>query len=223
MLILYLIIHVITIYADFKIVEKIKKRKDNVFNQVFCPPGGGKTTLAADLVRKVMTDSNRKNKEIYSNVPIVGAKRLDVKDIGHYYLHDCVIIIDEAGGELSNRNWQHNLDLDQIKTLKLHRHLNIDIWLFSQTHNDVDNKFRDLTTGLYMLKPSDFIPFRINAKAIKKEVDLINGQLIEFYDWDRSNFFHFWTVPNWAWFNTAQVPMELPDKIWTRYRKVDCD
>lgn len=220
MKIIFILSLIITLIKNFYDVEKIVKRRDNVFNQVFTPPGGGKTTLAADLVRGIMRNSYDKKKPIYSNVPIVGAYRLDLTDIGKYNLHDCTLIIDEAGAELSNRNWQHNLNMQQIKVLKLHRHLNIDVWLFSQSYGDVDNKFRELTTGLYMLKKS-ILPFRINAKAIRKDVDLINGQIVDFYEWDRSNFFHFWSVPNWAYFNTEQVDLILPNKFFTRYKKSD--
>lgn len=213
-----LILYIGTIIACFYCTEMILKRKDNVFNQVFCPPGGGKTTMGADITRKGLKD----NKKVFSNKPIVGANRFEIQDLGKYEIRDCILIIDEAGSDLSNRNWQNNLTLKQITILKLHRHLNIDIWLFSQAHGDVDNKFRELTTGLYMLKKS-IIPFRIVARAIKKEVDLINGQIVEFFKWDSINNIKFWTVPNWAYFNTAQVEEVLPRRCWTKYRKEDCD
>ena len=211
---------VFTLIRNFYVVEKIMKRPDNIFCQVFTPPGGGKTTLAADLVRSVMRDAEKENKKVYSNVPIVGAYRFDLDDLGKYEIENAVIILDEAGSKLSNRNWQHNLNMRQITTLKYHRHLNIDIWLFSQSYGDVDNKFRELTTGLYMLKKS-MIPFRINAKAIVKNVDLINGQIVDYYEWDKPNFFHFWSVPNWAYFNTEQVEQKLPKKFFVRYKKID--
>lgn len=211
---------VVTLIYNFYSVEKIVKRPDNIFCQVFTPPGGGKTTLAADLVRSVMKNAEIEQKKVFSNVPIIGAYRFDIEDLGKYEFKDCVIILDEAGSKLSNRNWQHNLNMSQITTLKYHRHLNIDVWLFSQSYGDVDNKFRELTTGLYMLKKSR-IPFRINAKAIVKNVDLINGQIVDFYEWDKSNFFHFWSVPNWAYFNTAQVEQRLPKKFFVRYKKID--
>lgn len=211
---------VFTLIRNFYVVEKIMKRPDNIFCQVFTPPGGGKTTLAADLVRSVMHDAEKENKKVYSNVPIIGAYRFDLDDLGKYEIENAVIILDEAGSKLSNRNWQHNLNMRQITTLKYHRHLNIDIWLFSQSYGDVDNKFRELTTGLYMLKKS-MIPFRINAKAIVKNVDLINGQIVDYYEWDKPNFFHFWSVPNWAYFNTEQVEQKLPKKFFVRYKKID--
>lgn len=211
---------IITFIRNFYVAEQIMCRPNNTFYQVFCPPGGGKTTLASDLVRKIMHDAENAGKKVYSNVPIIGAYRFDIEDLGKYELKDCVLIIDEAGAKLSNRNWQHNLNMAQITTLKLHRHLNIDVWLFSQSYGDVDNKFRELTTGLYMLKKSR-IPFRVNAKAIQKDVDLIGGSIIEFYEWDKPNFFHFWTIPNWAYFNTEQVDEKLPKKFFVRYKKTD--
>lgn len=220
--VIYIAAYIVTPYFCMKKIEKIKTKKNNVFKQIFCPPGGGKTTLAADLIRKIITDAQDKKKEVYSNVAIVGAKRFDMKDLGQFDIRNCVLIIDEAGSKLSNRNWQHNLTLLQIELLKLHRHLGIDIYLFSQDYGDVDNKFRELTTGLYMLKKSKWIPFRIIAYSIVKTVDLINGQIVAFYDWDHKNDFGFWTVPNWAWFNTHQVDVNLPLKIWTRWRKNDC-
>lgn len=220
MKIIFILSLIITLIRNFFVVEKIVKRPSNVFCQVFTPPGGGKTTLASDLVREIMHNEENKGKKIYSNVPIIGAHRFEIEDLGKYELKDCILIIDEAGGRLSNRNWQHNLNIEQIKTLKLHRHLNMDVWLFSQSYGDVDNKFRELTTGLYMLKDS-IIPFRINAKAIKKNVDLINGAIIDFYEWDKPNFFHFWSVPNWAYFNTEQVEERLPKKFFTKYKKID--
>ena len=211
---------IVTLIYNFYRTESIMKRPDNVFAQVFTPPGGGKTTLAADLVRNIIKDSEKNNKKVFSNVPIIGAYRFEIEDLGKFEFKDCVLIIDEAGAKLSNRNWQHNLTLDQITTIKLHRHLNIDVWLFSQSYGDVDNKFRELTTGLYMLKKG-ILPFRIIAKAIKKNIDLINGQIIEFFEWDRANFFKFWTVPNWAYFNTAQVEEKLPKKFFIKYKKID--
>lgn len=220
MKIIFIISIIITIINNFRMCESIMCRPNNVFYQVFTPPGGGKTTLASDLVRKIMRNADDNKKAVYSNVPIIGAYRFDMEDLGKYLLKDCVLIIDEAGAELSNRNWQHNLNMQQIKTLKLHRHYNIDIWLFSQSYNDVDNKFRELTTGLYMLKKS-IIPFRINAKAIVKNLDLIGGAIVEFFEWDKSNFFHFWSIPNWAYFNTEQVNEILPKKFFTRYKKID--
>lgn len=204
------------IYKSFQTAEKIICRPPNKFRQVFAPPGTGKTTLAAKLVKQAIED----NKPIYSNVPIIGAFQIDMKDIGKYLLEDCILIIDEAGSELSNRNWMRNLSEAQIRFIKKHRHYGVDIWLFSQAYGDVDNKFRELTTSLVMLKHSK-IPFKIKGLAIKKTMDLINGQIVEYFEWDKEESFSFWTPKLWAYFNSYDKTENYETKVFRRYTKLD--
>lgn len=196
--------------------EKIICRPPNKFVQVFAPPGVGKTTLAAKIVRETINEG----REVFSNVPIIHAKKLNLKDLGKYMFKDCVIIIDEAGTEVGNRNWHTNLDKKQIDFLKKHRHYGADIYLFSQAYGDVDNKFRELTTRLIMLKKSK-LPFFVYAMAIHKTMDLINGQIVEFFEWEKSESFRFFTPPNWAYFNSYEVDKNLPTKFFECYTKSD--
>lgn len=215
-ILLIVIFALVKTYFAFKKAEKIICRPPNKFAQVFAPPGTGKTTLAAKIVK----DCLDRGKDVYSNVPIIGAKKLDLKDLGHYLFENCVVIIDEAGSELSNRNWMHNLDDAQIRFLKKHRHYGVDIWLFSQAYNDVDNKFRELTTLLIMLKKT-LIPFQIRGMAIKKTMDLINGQIIEFFEWDKENSFTFFVPRLWAYFNSYDKTEDYDTKEFVRYTKLD--
>lgn len=206
------------IYFAFKRAERIICKPPNKFVQIFCPPGGGKTSLAAKIVR----EAQYSGRNVYSNVPIIGAKKIDIKkDMGKYLLEDCDLIIDEAGSELSNRNWMKNLNDAQIRFLKKHRHYGVNIYLFSQAYNDVDNKFRELTTLIVMLKKSK-IPFKINGIAIKKTVDLVNGQIVEFFEIDKENCFSFYTPKLWAYFNSYDKTenYEIKDK-WHIYTKLD--
>lgn len=196
--------------------ESIICKPPNKFVQVFAPPGVGKTTLAAKIVR----NSINQNKRVFSNVPIIHAEKLDLKDMGTYMLRDCTLIIDEAGSVVGNRSWQTNLDKKQIDFLKKHRHYNVDIYLFSQAYNDVDNKFRDLTTQLLMLKKSK-LPFFVYAMAIHKTMDLINGQIVEFFEHDRQNSFRFFVVNAWAYFNSYEIDKNLPQKKEVYYTKSD--
>lgn len=196
-IVLYVALIIFKSFKAFKKAEKIICRPPNKFNHVFCPPGGGKTTLCAGLVKEHLET----DKPIYSNVPIIGAEKIKLEELGKYLYENCTILIDEAGAELSNRNWMHNLNEDQIRFIKKHRHYGVDIWLFSQSYNDVDNKFRELTTSIIMLKKS-WIPFRIDGLAIKKTVDLINGQIVEYFEWDKDNSFHYFTPKLWAYFNS---------------------
>lgn len=199
----------IKIYFDFRLAQSIICIPPNVFAHVFAPPGTGKTTLAAKLVRESFI--NHSTKKVYSNVPIRGALKLDFKDLGKHEYRDCVFLIDEAGIELSNRNWQRNLDESQIYVLKKHRHYNIDIYVFSQHYNDVDNKLRELTTQILFLKKSR-IPFFVHANAVYKTMDLVNGQFVEYYEWDRHNSFRFFIPPTWAYFNSYDTN-SLPKPI----------
>lgn len=218
---------ILTVIYNFFVAEKIICKPPNKFVQIFCPPGVGKTTLAAKIVKDNLnlTDDGQERiqKKVYSNVPIVGANIYDLKDLGKFQIENCILIIDEAGSKVGNRNWHTNLNDDQIEFLKLHRHYNVDIYLFSQSYGDVDNKFRELTTELYMLKKS-FIPFRINAKAIDKKMDLINGQIVEFFEWNKVNSFHFFNVDKWGYFNSYQTKQQLPlmyNKKYTKIQTVD--
>lgn len=215
-IIIFVALLALKIFKAFQRAEKIICRPPNKFTQVFAPPGTGKTTLAAKLVK----DSLESDKPIYSNVPIIGADKFELKDLGQYLFENCTIIIDEAGSELSNRNWMSNLNDAQIRFLKKHRHYGVDIWLFSQAYNDVDNKFRELTTLLVMLKKAK-IPFKINGLAIKKTMDLVNGQIVEFFEWDKENSFSFFTPKLWAYFNSYDKTEKYEEKKFRRWTKVD--
>lgn len=216
MKIVFILSLIFTLIYNFIRAERIICKPPNKFVQVFAPPGTGKTTLAAKIVK----DSMEADRIVYSNVPIVGARKYEIKDLGTFQIENCTLIIDEAGNQVGNRNWHTNLTNDQIEFLKLHRHYNVDIYLFSQSYGDVDNKFRELTTLLLMLKKSR-IPFRINACAIKKCMDLINGQIVEFFEWDKGNSFHFFNPPLWAYFNSYQQKEQKPLMYDERYTKAD--
>ena len=215
MIVVLIILFIIISIINFYVVETIICKPPNKFAHVFAPPGTGKTTLCAKIVR----DALMEHKTIYSNVPIIGACKFNIKELGKYEFRHCVLIIDEAGTDLSNRNWQNNLNEEQVRFLKLHRHYDVDIWTFSQAYGEVDNKFRELTTLLLMLKKSK-LPFCVYAIALQKTVDVINGQIVEYFDIDKSNSFRFYKPPTWAYFNSYQTDMKLKRKeIILKYTK----
>lgn len=217
MIIVVILVIIVITYINFRIAEKIICKPPNQFVQVFAPPGTGKTTLAAKIVKESLENERR----VYSNVPILGAIKFDLRDLGKYNFEHCTIIIDEAGTELNNRNWQKNLTDDQVQVLNEHRHHDIDIYLFSQAYGNVDNKFRDLTTRLLMLKKSKYVPFRIKAISIYKTMDLINGQIVEYFEWDKGNSFNFFNPQLWAYFNSYYVDKKLPNGDEFRYIKTE--
>ena len=220
---LFILILIARIIVSAYLVESIVCKPPNEFVQVFAPPGTGKTTLAARIVREhiineVLEKAKEENKKVYSNVPIVGAYKFDINNLGKYDFRNCILIIDEAGSKVGNRNWHSNLDNDQIEFLKKHRHYNVDIYLFSQAYGDVDNKFRELTTKLYMLKKSK-IPFMIKACAIRKNMDLINGQIVQFFEWSHKETFRFFNANLWAYFNSYDEGKPLPKMDEIRWIK----
>lgn len=202
------------VIINFYVIEKIICKPNNDFVQIFAPPGTGKTTLAAKIVK----DSMRDEEELFSNVEIIGANKFDIKDLGKKEFKDCTLIIDEAGTVAGNRNWRDNLSKDQIEFLKKHRHNNVNIYLFSQAYGDVDNKFRELTTKLIMLEKSR-IPFLVNQLAIRKRVDIIGGQIIDFYQWSPTENRKFFIVNKWAYFNTHSPVEGLPKMEIEKYLK----
>lgn len=216
MIIIFIISILVTLILNIYKSEKVICTPPNDFVQVFAPPGTGKTTLAAKIVR----ESLAAGKKVYSNVEIIGANRFEIKDLGKYKFKDCTLIIDEAGSKVGNRDWHKNLSKEQIEFLKLHRHYNVDIYLFSQAYNDVDNKFRELTTKLFMLKKSR-LPFIIKACAIRKNMDLINGQIVEFFEWSPRESFRFFNVPLWAYFNSYKINKNLSKMYNIKYIKSD--
>lgn len=202
-----LILGAYNMYHAFENAQKIICKRPNNFWSIIAPPGTGKTTLAAKIVREALQNG----KKVYSNVPIRGAIQIDIKsDLGKYDLHDCAIIIDEAGSDLNNRNWAKNLTNNCIEFIKKHRHYNIDIYCFSQAPNDMDNKFRDLVTRMYLLNKSR-IPFMVYAQALVKVMKLENGQIVEYLEEDKHNSFRFAMPPTWAYFNSYDRKMKLKE------------
>ncbi len=191
-------------------VEAIKCRQPNKFVNIFAPVGTGKTTLAVhtlrdEIYKKIIEEGKEKKKKIYSNVPIIGAYRLKVKDLGKYLINDCIVIIDEAGIEMNNRDYKTNFTKTMLAWFKKHRHYKADIYYFSQAWDDSDKKMRDLATELWLLKKS-FIPFRVSVKKIKKRIEIVEGVIQDWYFYDFfDRGFGFWTVKNWAYFNTEEI------------------
>lgn len=216
MMTLYFISIPITIFFAFKNAQRIICKPPNVFIHTFATPGTGKTTLCAKIVR----DSNKINRPVYSNVPLRTAKRFRIEDLGRKDFRHCTIIIDEGGSKLSNRNWHNNLTIQAIEFIKKHRHYDVDIYIFSQSYNDVDNKFRELTTLILFLKKSR-IPFFVHANAIKKTIDLVNGQIVEFFEYDRANSFRFFIANCWAYFDSYDKMDGLELNLKSSYFQCD--
>lgn len=198
-----------------KKIESIICKKENDFWHVIAPPGTGKTTLAAMLVDR----ARKEEKKVYSNVPIRGAIKFEIKDLGKTLFQDAYLIIDEGGSDLNNRNWQNNLSNNATEYIKKHRHYNVDVYIFSQSPNDIDVKFRDLVTRKYLLEK--FKPFVIKAISLKKVMKLESGQIVEYLTEEPNETFKFFVPPYWAYFNSWDRKMNLEEKEGSYYTALD--
>lgn len=183
------------------IIEKIICKKPNEFITIFAPPGTGKSTYIAEVVRKNINRLVDEPKKVYCNKEFYGANKFEIKEIGVRLFENCILIIEEGGSQISNRDWKNNLTKQAMKFLKEHRHYNVDIIVITQNYNDIDIKFRDLTTKLLMLRKSK-IPFFIKMIEIKKVVDITDNSIVEHYKINKTGTKRFCMVKNWAYFDS---------------------
>lgn len=207
MIILVWSIAITLVLLFIKMIPKKRKIEMQIY---FGVPGCGKTTLAAYIV----TECNRSNIPVYSNVPITGAYKLDIEDIGIYLLQDCHIIIDEAGIDYNNRNYKKMAD-STIKFFKYHRHYGASIDIFSQSYEDMDITLRRLCQKYYLVKRS-IIPGVTVIKPIKKYIGIDNTtkQIIdqfEFYKWYQFSNKRIVRRKYYKLFNSWSRP-QLPEK-----------
>ena len=203
----YLIIFIIVkIYAFFKF------KRNCGFDTYFGVPGSGKTTIAAWLAKI----SLKKRNNVYSNVSILGAYEIDKSDIGKYKIEDGLLLLDECGSDFNNRNYKA-MTPEQIEWFKKHRHYGVDVVCFSQYWNDIDIILRNLSTNLYLIKPS-IIPFFIKRKRIGKRIsiDKESKQIIDEYYFVPFSGFYFFAPGVWKLFKTNERK-DLPYKDFKIY------
>lgn len=163
----------------------------HVLNVYFGVPGSGKTTFAAYLTKWALHENIlirfcrrhrnwltslllrsgffKRRIDVYSNVPITGAYRLDAKtDIGFHMIENAKIIIDEAGIEYNNRNYK-SFPQEAIYFYKYHRHYKVSVDVFSQSYEDMDVTLRRLAQNFYVVRRS-LVPFCVVARRIRRRV-----------------------------------------------------
>lgn len=148
----------------------------------FGVPGSGKTSMAAWLTRS----SNKFEYKVLSNVPISGALKLDVSDLGQFDMsfdgEGCSVILDEGSLSFDNRNYMNFAKSNAPQYFALHRHQNNRVDVFSQAY-DIDKRIRDRVgeAGLFLLKKSrlkGFVRVRFISKVLtinKEDKQMIDG------------------------------------------------
>lgn len=183
-------------------------------NYAFGYPGSGKSTFAAYLARKYL----KKGITVYANFPIIGCYEIDPKkDLGTFQVQDALVLWDEASISANNRNFK-DFPKTCIEFLKLHRHYNVEIWVFSQAYDDVDITIRRLCHSVYWIKPG-ILKWFTHVKSIYKTMNIIDGEIVDAYVLEP--FFKtkiIWNPPCWNMFNSWDAP-QLPSKNWVVFEE----
>lgn len=173
----------------------------------FGSPGAGKTTLAVrDMIRL-----KKKYRHCVSNFEnsISGVKfdnDLNSKELfGHFaYPDDTAVFIDEASIIFNNRKYK-TLSQEAIEYLKLHRHFKNDVYMYSQSWDDIDITARRLTTELWYIRKIG--PFTI-ARKVRKYVTIneTDYQIVDGYKF----YSPLWTFIPLIGFKTFEIFLREP-------------
>ena len=180
-------------------INSLERRRERYFKQVhlevyFGVPGSGKTTFAAYFAKQAI----KIGVPVYSNVPIKGTFKIDPKhDLGRYLIEECLLIIDEAGLEHSNREFK-SFTSENKYFYKMHRHYKAKVIVFSQA-DDMDIIIRNVAFKFWLVKKS-ILPFCIVAKGIHKYIgiDNLSHDIKSMYDFDWF-IFNKWIIAPFVW------------------------
>ena len=139
-------------------------------------PGAGKTTVLTMIAQRALkgkwTLDIPPTKNVFTSFPCPNCYQLDFEQLGKYYFHDCLIIIDEISLYADNRNFR-NFSEDLLYFFKLSRHAKIHLVWASQSASDADRKIRTVTEKSYII---DRYFWFTAIKPILKYHTVVNGQ-----------------------------------------------
>lgn len=133
----------------------------------FGVPGCGKSTLLAMFAQKELqriSKGKSSYKYVFTNFDVKGCYRISVSDLGRFYFHDALILLDEITLDVDSRDFK-SFPLYLKKFFILHRHFNCDIIYFCQDFERVDKTIRNVTYDLWYVSRSVVPLFRRFAIA----------------------------------------------------------
>lgn len=179
--------------------------------------GSGKSALGSCMAQYWI----KKGKKVYSNYPIKGTYEYDVSDLGTYLIEDCVLILDEAGIDMSNRKFMEKsikgIKENNRRFWKLTRHYKIpNIYLFSQAM-DYDVTLRRLCDKQYIIQ-SSVIPHITNISMLKQYWDVTEEGDSPCIKMEVIKFPHLkiWRKPYYQYYDSYLID-ELPIKDFSMY------
>lgn len=212
-------------YGNIRLIKKYnrkikrkQRKRERFFKNIrlevyFGCPGSGKSTLGAIFAKKAI----KLGVKVYSNYAIKGAYKIEPKeDLGKYLIEECLLIIDEAGLEHSNRDFK-SFTKENRYFYKMHRHYKCKVIIFSQA-DDMDLVIRNLAYKYYLVKKS-LIPYFILTKGIHKYIgiDNITHEIKSMYAFD---FFllnkRYFAPSGWKLFDTYEAE-KLAKKVFEKW------
>lgn len=164
---------------------KLSLKNLSTVNIICGLPGSGKSTAVAAYTHIFTT--KRKFKKlgyrVFSNLPVHGALPYSWKDdYGVLDMSNGLILMDEAGVEVDNRQFKTNFTPARVEYLKLLRHRGNIMMIFSQTWSDMDLKLRDMAGQVWICQRS-ILPFVTCLVPVSKKigVDEETHQMLDMY------------------------------------------
>ena len=156
-----ILIIVIILYISLLFLEIFLSPRHGFLTLVMGKAGSGKSTYIAHIVKKC----NKKNRPVYCNHHVLGANKIEHTWLGKFMLEDCTIIIDEAQICFDNRDFK-----SFTKELKFffsnYRHFKADVYIVSQSFEDLDVKIRRQAKKIYIMQKS-LIPFTLMLQRVR--------------------------------------------------------
>lgn len=125
----------------------------NIISAFFGCPGCGKSSVLTIIAQKELRRIRKgksKYSSVFTNFDCDGCYRIDFFDLGQFYYHDCLIILDELTLSADNRDWK-KFPQRSKEFITLHRHFNIDIIYAVQDWSRAEKTIRENTVQLFYL------------------------------------------------------------------------
>lgn len=171
-------------------------------------PGSGKTSCLAYMVQKYKRQNPDKN--VFTNVPILGAKAYKVLDFGkRSKLTNGLVGFDEAGIEEYGRNFKKNMnDSDKLDFLKKFRHADIFHFLVFSQALDFDKVYTDLASSLHIMRKIGPWTIVFHYRKALTGFDSQTGKpvfgwALNFLPWER--FSIIYRPPTYKYFDSYEI------------------
>lgn len=173
--------------------------------------GSGKSSLMGLLVRRAI----KRGIPVYCNHHVLGANKIDSRDLGACDLNECIIIIDEAQLHYDNRDFK-TFSKENKYFFSNFRHHKIEVYIISQSFEDLDVKIRRQAQRIYIMQP--FIKGTILMQKVRMKFGVSEDQtnIITMYKTSIFGIRIKFSFPAWKFFNSYSKP-SLPSfqtELW---------